>query len=100
MRLEKMKMDEPEQETYTMGINDLLDIFLDGMYSGMTSTLVNLVTGAEGVEAARAHAYRTMIRLVNDPAGTETIRDTIRDRIAHPNEEKRTLLRIKDFGND
>jgi len=93
-------MDEPQEETYTLTIEQLLDIFLDGMYSGTTSTLLNVKYGKEEyADLAREEAYVQMLRLVHDPAGTETIRDTIRNRIEHPGEMKRTMLRLKGFGD-
>ena len=90
-------MVEPQQESYTLPIEDLLDIFLDGMFSGMASTLVNIKYGPESIEQARAEARHQMVRFVQDPAMTETVRDTIRGRIKNPGQEKRTLLKIKDF---
>lgn len=89
-------MPEP-QEHYTVDINILTDLFLDGMLSGLMTVLIN---GAD-MEAgeARAEAVRVVYEVVDDPAVMETIRDTMRARINH-GEHKQTVLQVKGFGND
>lgn len=89
-----MKMTEPQQETYTLNIEELLNIFLDGMTSGVTTTLINEKYGYEQIEEARAESNYHMMRFIDDPALVESVRDTIRSRI-NGTPWERQVLKVK-----
>lgn len=95
-----MPDDQVTEESHTMTLEDLLQIFLDGMMSGVTSTLINEKYGPEQVEMSRAEASYRMMMFTQDPAAVETVRDAIRSRVSGDESWTRTVLKINGIGDD
>jgi hypothetical protein len=86
-------MDKVPPEEYTLDIELLTDVFLDGMMSGVSTALMNVMPEL-GTDESRNQAGIQLSRAVQDPVFVETIRDSVRARVRGNLDHEGTLLRI------
>jgi hypothetical protein len=85
-----------QPETYTVTIEQLLHLYLDGLSSGISTTMMNVF--ADVPADSRAFAQQQVSDATEDPAFTETIRDMIRVHMRGENPEPQVITthRIDD----
>lgn len=79
-------------EQYTADIEQLTNVYLDGITSGITTALMNI----QGMphDLARHEAGYQVSHATNDPAFMETIRDTVRARMRGVTEQSSGVFQI------
>lgn len=81
-------------EEFTTDIEVMVDIFLDGMMSGISTTLLNVMPDRDTDAIKRVAGYQ-LSRATADPAFVETIRDVIRKRMKGELDYEGTLLSVR-----
>jgi hypothetical protein len=95
-----MKGDDKEPaEQFTTDLETMVDVFLDGMMSGISTTLLNIVPSENRNDAKRTAGYQLSLA-AEDPAFIETIRDVIRKRMAGELDYEGTLLSVRHRDDD